>query len=101
MPPLPNLFGIGAREHFDHVIHAHPEPTPLTNSINAGKKFLGCYGAIESLARREAIIAISTVVAFELLPEIAEQECSPASGRIRKMRHPLQLLPSELLLGGT
>src|ERR1044072_7839119 len=83
------------------MIHSHPETAPGANPVNAGENFLGGNGAVESFARRQAIVAATAIVGLQLLTEILQQRSSPASCRLRKMRNPLQLLARHPLLLGS
>src|SRR5262249_25567526 len=57
MLPFADAFGLGAAEDFHNMLDAHAEAAFLANAVDAGEKFLGGDGAVESLARGEAIVA--------------------------------------------
>ena len=57
MPALPDRFCLRAGQHFDDVIQAETEAALSLDAMNAGEKFLRGNGAVESLARRQTIVA--------------------------------------------
>src|SRR5260370_32399611 len=85
--PTPDLVGVGSSKHFNDVVKADVEVALFANAINAGQKLLGRDRAIESCARRKAVIASVAAFLGKVFTKISQQLRAPAGGRFGIVHH--------------
>src|SRR5665213_859088 len=117
--PFADFFRVRAGEDLDNVVQPDAKTVFLTNSIDAGKKFLRGQRAVEGGARRKAVVARAAVCsgigilpvsfglflrthrqdacATKLFAKIREQFLSPAASAFGVVDHLLQLFAGDLL----
>ena len=76
--PFPDLFRVGAGEHFDGVVQAEIETAFLPDAKDARQKLLRRERAVIGFARRETVVAAATVDCLEHLPEVPKQRRAAA-----------------------
>src|SRR5437867_2115426 len=97
MAPPPDLVGVGPGQDLDDVVQTKVEVRSFPYPIYAREEFLGRNRAVESLARRKAIIASAAGFLFQSLAEIAEQITPSAGAALGVMNHLLQLSAGDFL----
>ena len=87
----PDLLRVSAAQDLDDMLNAHAKAALIANPKHARKKFLGGQRAIELLARAEAIVATTAVVAVEHLAEVPEQLRASALAAFGVVQHAFEL----------
>src|SRR5450631_1779975 len=93
MSSVTNFLRICSPQYLDNM----PHTKALTRASYARQKFLRFDGAIFYRIGTEAIVTIPTIVTWQCLAKIAEQDTATTDGTIRIRKHLIQLLTCNAL----